>query len=207
MCTSKKLFEEIDFHILNDKLPSIYLNSILEAPTFSNIFPFTLLSILSKTEQSPEHHPEGNVWKHTMLVVDLASEKKDQSSDKKIFMWSALLHDIGKASTTVMRKGKYTSYNHDKVGERLSVDFLEQFTDDSEFIHKVSKIVRWHMQPLFVVNSLPFCDINTMREETSLKEIALLSLCDRLGRSELTPSKIIKEQKYIKLFLEKCMKK
>jgi len=106
-----------------------------------------------------------------------------------------------------MRKGRYTSYNHDKVGESLSVDFLEQFTDNSEFIHKVSKIVRWHMQPLFVVNSLPFCDINTMCEETPLKEIALLSLCDRLGRSELTPSKIIKEQKYIKLFLEKCMKK
>ena len=207
MSTSEKLFKKIDFHILNDKRPSIYLNSILESSTFSNIFPFTLLSILSKTNQSPEHHPEGNVWKHTMLVIDLASEKKEQSSDKKIFMWSALLHDIGKASTTVMRKGKYTSYNHDKVGENLSVDFLKQFTDNSEFVHKVSKIVRWHMQPLFVVNSLPFCDISTMHKETSIKDIALLSLCDRLGRSEITSSKIIKEQKYIKLFLQKCDEK
>lgn len=207
MSNCEKLFKEIDFHIINDIRPSIFLNSILESPTFSTIYPFTLLSALNKTEQSPQHHPEGNVWKHTMLVLDLASEKKDQSSDERVFMWSALLHDIGKASTTVMKRGKYTSYDHDKVGETLSGDFLKQFTDDSEFIYKVSKIIRWHMQLLFVVKNLPFADIKTMCVETSLSDIALLSLCDRLGRGNLTTDKIIDEKKSIKLFLEICHEK
>jgi len=207
MSNKKDLFNEINLHILNDIKPSIYLNSILASTTFSNIFPFTLLNILSKIQQSPKHHPEGNVWNHTMLVVDLASEKKEQSSDKKVFMWSALLHDIGKGPATVLRRGKYTSYNHDKVGETLSVDFLKQFTDNSEFIYKVSKIIRWHMQLLFVINDLPFADIKKMCVETSLEEIALLSLCDRLGRGELTQSNIIREQNTVKLFLEKCHKK
>lgn len=206
MSNYKKLFDEIEFHILNDLKPSKYLNSILETPIFSNVFPFTLLSDLNKTQQSPVHHPEGNVWKHTMLVVDLAAERKEQSTDEKVFMWSALLHDIGKASTTVIRKGKYTSYNHDKVGETLSMDFLKQFTDDTKFIYKISKIIRWHMQLLFVVNNLPFSDIKKMCEETSLHEIALLSLCDRLGRSNLTSSRIIIEEQNVKLFLKKCHK-
>jgi tRNA nucleotidyltransferase (CCA-adding enzyme) len=203
----EKLFTEIDSHILNDMKPSTYLNSLLYSQTFLNTFPFTLLSVLNKIQQSPQHHPEGNVWKHTMLVVDLAAEKKYQSTDKKVFMWSALLHDIGKAPTTIMRKGKYTAYDHDKAGETLSVNFLEQFTDNNEFIYKVSKMIRWHMQLLFVLQDLPFSNIKKMCEETSLEEIALLALCDRLGRSELTSDKIEEEQKNVELFLEKCHKK
>lgn len=177
---------------------------MVETGLFYTAYPFTLLGDLITTEQSPIHHPEGSVWNHTMMVIDLAATKKLLSSNPKVFMWAALLHDIGKAPTTKVRNGKITSYDHDKIGETLCSDFLEEFTNDKAFIYQVSKLVRWHMQTLFVIKNMPFADIKTMLSETSIDDIALLSLCDRLGRGDLSPEKIQEEKNVISKFLEKC---
>jgi hypothetical protein len=107
-------------------------------------------------------------------------------------MWSALLHDIGKPDTTRIRKGKITSYDHDKVGERLCIDFLEYFTRDKEFIKEVSALVRYHMHILYVLKELPYSDVNGLLRKVDISDIALLSLCDRLGR---TGADIISEEK------------
>lgn len=183
-----KIFPEIDDHLMNDLKPSAYINELSNTELFIE-YPFTLLSDLKKVPQSPKHHPEGSVWNHTMLVLDNAGERKQLSQDPKVLMWSALLHDLGKASATKMTKGRITSYDHDKLGEGLAVKFLKEFTKDEEFINKVSKMVRWHMQILFVTKSLPFADIPRMASEISIDEVALLGLCDRLGRGNMTPEK------------------
>lgn len=59
-----------------------------------------MLHRLKGTEQSLLHHPEGDVWNHTLLVVDEAANVKNKSTDAAVFMWAALLHDIGKPDTT-----------------------------------------------------------------------------------------------------------
>ena len=173
-------FEHMNMHLLDDSQPSIYFNSISDK--LLNHKPFDLLYKLKKTEQSPIHHPEGSVWNHTMLVVDAAASVKKKSKNPRAFMWAALLHDIGKPDTTRNRKGKITSYDHDKVGKDKATEFLSCFTLDLQFIREVTSLVRWHMQVLFVMNHLPFADIEGMKREVELSEIALLGLCDRLGR-------------------------
>ena len=200
----RKLFDQIDKALMEEEKPSIILNKLAEEGILNQSFPFKMLADLIKTEQSPTHHPEGSVWNHTLMVVDEAAKRKDLSQNPKVFMWAALLHDIGKAPTTRLRKGKITSYDHDKVGQKLSVDFLKDFTDDEEFIKKVSILVRWHMQILFVVKDLPFADIKSMAAEASIDEIALLSMCDRLGRGEMNKERITEEQRNIDIFLKKC---
>lgn len=197
------LFNEVNRIIMEVDKPSIELNKLAMDGRLDS-YPFRMLTDLIKTEQSPTHHPEGSVWNHTMMVVDEAAERKSLSQNPKVFMWAALLHDIGKAPTTRLRKGKITSYDHDKVGQKLSIDFLSEFTDDEEFIKKVSILVRWHMQILFVVKDLPFADIKSMAAEASIEEIALLSRCDRLGRGELTNEKMSEEERNIEIFLKKC---
>ncbi len=197
-----ELYTEINSHILNDEKPSIYLNEIYNIPIFSQ-YPFDMLYKLKTTEQSPKHHPEGNVWNHTLLVVDEAAKVKSKSKKHDVFMWAALLHDIGKPSTTKNKKGKITSYNHDKVGSKLAKNFLNEFTDDYLFIENVVQLVRWHMQILFVVNDLQFADIKTMKKQTDINEVALLGLCDRLGRTNINRTA---EEKNIDLFLQKCNK-
>ncbi len=199
-----QIFKEFEEHLLNDETPSEYFNNRLTSGIFYSVYPFTLLGNLIKTQQEPKHHPEGNVWNHTMLVVDECAKCRKKSEDTRVFMWAGLLHDLGKATTTELRKGRLTSYDHDKVGAKLCNDFLEYFTDDSDFIKKVTKLVRWHMQTLFVVKDLPFAEIKNMLSEVSLKEVALLSLCDRLGRGNMTDEKKKEEEINIDKFIKKC---
>lgn len=193
------LYQEIDRHLLENEAPGQYLNA-LNAPAFQTEYPFTMLSRLKKTEQSPVHHPEGNVWNHTILVLGHASQMKNQSSDPRVFMWAALLHDIGKAETTNIRRGRITSYDHDKIGAKQTDEFLQCFTDDSLFISKVSALVRWHMQILYVVKGLPLANVNAMKEQAHINDVALLGLCDRLGRLGADQKK---EEADIRIFLDK----
>ncbi|WP_242966399.1 HDIG domain-containing metalloprotein [Clostridium sp. BSD9I1] len=204
--TTHEIFLEITKHLMEDEKPSIYLNELAKREVF-NEYPFKLLKAMIKTEQSPTHHPEGSVWNHTMMVVDAAAKEKSLSEHPKVFMWGALLHDIGKPPTTKLRKGRLTSYDHDKEGKKLAEEFLRCFTNDEDFIEKVVAFVRWHMQPLFVAKNLPFADIDKMSEEIDLDEIALLSLCDRLGRGEMTEEKIEKEKNHVEEFRHKVEEK
>ena len=195
---------EFDFHLLMDENPSHYFNEVNNRVVFEEKYPFTLLGDLKKVPQSPKYHPEGNEWNHTMMVVDNAARRRDLSRNARVLMWAALLHDLGKARTTKLRKGKITSYDHDIVGEKLSIEFLKVFSSDQVFINFVAKMVRWHMQILHVVKGLPYANIERMASEVSIKEIALMGLCDRLGRGGMTKEKEQEEEKNIKIFLDKC---
>lgn len=136
-----------------------------------------------------------------MLVVDEAAKLKNESKDIKSFMWAALLHDIGKPDTTVIKGNKITAYDHDKVGAIKARDFLSVLTNDRDFIEKVTSLVRWHMQILFVIKDLPFQKINEMKQSGDIEEIALLGYCDRVGRLHADK---IKEKEKIISFLKKC---
>ncbi|MPM31248.1 hypothetical protein SDC9_77802 [bioreactor metagenome] len=199
--TLHELYMEIDSHLLLDEKPSDYLNEIYGQPLFSE-YPFSMLHALGKTMQSPVHHPEGNVWNHTMMVVDEAAKLRSKSHQQRVFMWAALLHDIGKPETTEERGGKITSYNHEKVGAELSKKFLSVFTDDDEFIRDVCQLILYHMQILFVVKDMRFADVFGIRANTDIRELALLGLCDRMGR---TNSDIAQEKKNIDIFMNKCL--
>ncbi|MDF2840646.1 MAG: UTP:GlnB [Clostridia bacterium] len=203
MTDLNKTFEEFDKHLMEDDVPSGFFNELLKEGSLNKVYPFTMLGELVKTPQSVQHHPEGNVWIHTMMVVDRAAIHRKESGSPRTFMWAALLHDLGKPDTTKVRKGKITAYDHDKLGEKLVVKFLTALTDDKDFIDAVAKMVRWHMQTLFVVKDMPFADVDTMLQQVKLEEIALLSLCDRLGRGEMTEQKEAEERGSIKQFIEK----
>lgn len=174
-------FEEMTRHLLKDAKPSDYITELSKADVFKE-YPLKMLQRLKTTDQSPKYHPEGSVWNHTMLVLDEAAKVREQSKAPRVFMWSALLHDIGKPDTTKMRRGRLTSYDHDIVGARLATDFLQVYTDEEEFIKQVAYMVRYHMHMLYVLRNLPYGDVKNLVRQVDLDEIALLCRCDRLGR-------------------------
>lgn len=197
-----ELFCTMNQHLLQDDKPSEYLLQISKEPEF-NKYPFNMLLKLKTTEQSKVHHPEGNVWNHTLMVVDEAAKRKTESKDEAVFMWTALLHDIGKPETTKTRKGRITAYNHDKVGAKRAKEFLSALLTDHDFIERVSNLVKYHMQILYVLKDLPFKDLQGMQKDTDFSEVALIGLCDRLGRAGSSEKE---EEENIKLFIEKCKK-
>ena len=190
----------LDGLLTSDNAPAAKIDSIIRQAEFEQS-PFSVLTLQMSTPQSPVHHPEGNVWNHTLLVVDQAAARKSFSASPRIFMWAALLHDIGKPDTTKKRQGRITAYDHDRVGAGLARTLLEQVTNETDFLEAVVSLVRYHMQPLYVVKNLSFQDIEGMRLHTSVAEVALLSYCDRLGRGSVDPRT---EAQAITTFLKKC---
>lgn len=197
-------FAVFDRHLLEDEKPSVFFDALAGSGEFPEDFPFSLLIKLKGVPQSPVYHPEGDVWNHTMLVVDSAAERKISSREPRVLMWAALLHDLGKITSTKTRNGRITAYEHDIEGERIARSFLNECTQDEELIRKVCSLVRWHMQPLYVQKRLPFSSLAKMAAETDPNEVALLSLCDRLGRGSLSQQSINGEVRNVEYFLHKC---
>lgn len=102
------------------------------------------------TPQSPEHHPEGDVWKHTAGVVAHALQQAGADhlteEQKLTLVGAAILHDIGKPDTTkVDGENKISSPNHTSVGERISRDLLWRAGFPFHLREKVCSLVRYHM--------------------------------------------------------------
>lgn len=194
-----EIFRQVEECLLQDTRPSAALDEWMREGFFSGDASFTRLEALVRTEQSPVWHPEGNVWNHTMQVVDLAAARRRESRDPRAFMWAALLHDIGKPATTRLRKGRLTAYDHDRAGERLCREFLAPFAD-SGFIDRVAGLVRWHMQALYCMKSGASRDLEKMVRQVDIGDIARLALCDRLGRGALTEEKRREETEAVKEF-------
>jgi len=180
----KDIFLNIEKHLLNDEKPSIYFEEGLRIDMLDD-YPLSMIKELQDVPQNPKFHSEGNVFIHTMMVIDEGAKIRERSTDKRSFMWALLLHDIGKKPTTKLRKGKLTSYDHDIVGADMTRQFLTYFNEDESFINKVTALVRWHMQSLFVTKNLKFQNVSGMLEEVDANEISLISISDRLGRGSL----------------------
>lgn len=192
-------FDEITKHLLEDKSPSRYFEEKIKSGEIHKT-PLKELIKLRDTEQELEHHPEGNVWNHTMLVVDNGAEIREESKDKKVFMWALLLHDIGKVKTTKKRNGKWTAYEHDTVGEEEATKILREFTKDEDFIKKVTGLIRYHMHYLYITKNLPFADVEGMKKSCNIDELKLVFTSDRLGRGNLKSEEKEEIKKTVKTF-------
>ena len=199
---NKEFFLSIEQHLLKDDKPSVYLEESVKAKKLDN-YPFSMIRELEEVDQNPKFHPEGNVFIHTMMVIDEGANIRERSLNKRAFMWALLLHDIGKKPTTKIRKGKLTSYNHDIVGADMTREFLTYFGEEESFINEVTALVRWHMQSLFVTKNLKYQNVDAMLDEVTINEIVLISLSDRLGRGNLNFDEIKETKTQVNSFKEK----
>ena len=80
-----------------------------------------------------------DVYFHSLYSCDAASPAKPA------VRWAALLHDIGKPATRVVRHGDGTFYHHEVVGGELARGLLERLRFPSRFVDEVVHLVREHM--------------------------------------------------------------
>lgn len=184
----KNLFEEIDRHLTLDDKPSDYLRGILHKLRNS---PLKVISDLEKIEQNPQHHPEGNVLNHTLLVVDAAAMVRKYANNRSVFMWSALMHDLGKLKATKLKKGRITAYDHDVIGAKAVNTVLDAFEFlENDFKNGVEGMVKYHMHSLYLAKNLPFGSTEQMILDVDMHDMILLFFADKLGRGDFSKSEI-----------------
>lgn len=199
------LFEDIDKHLLEDEKPSEYIKKNLHRLKGSN---FGIINELELVEQNPTYHPEGNVLIHTLLVVDGAAMVRRYASDKRALMWAALFHDIGKKKATKIKKGKITSYDHDKYGAEKAKELLEKYEFlNEEFTSKVSSLVSYHMHGLYITRNLPFGNTEQMIKTVELHDMMLLFFADKLGKGQNSKEDIRKAVNGVNEIIKQLEKK
>ncbi len=111
------------------------------------------LVALQGCPQDAYWHPEGDVWRHTCLVVDeaamLSREKHLSEQDNCILLFSALCHDLGKPLATFTNdKGRVVAPNHGALGVMPSVCFLQRLGAPKWLIKHVKPLVKEHVAHL-----------------------------------------------------------
>ncbi|MCM2258123.1 MAG: HD domain-containing protein [Vicinamibacteria bacterium] len=84
---------------------------------------------LRDTPQEPEWHPEGDVWVHTLQVIDQAAALRDGLDKPRALalMLGALCHDLGKPATTRFFDGRTRSPGHEEAGVPPTLSLLERW--------------------------------------------------------------------------------
>ena len=136
---------ELKKALLEADKPSVFFEVLREMDQLDVWFPE--LKQLIGLEQDPVYHPEGDVWIHTMEVIDRAAENRSDASSAYAFMMLALTHDFGKIVTTEFINGRIHAYGHETEGVPLIKAFLERITGDSAVIEYVLNMVPLHMKP------------------------------------------------------------
>lgn len=78
------------------------------------------IDALRHVPQPPEHHPEGDAYTHTLLVMDAAKEM----FSKPETMWAAMLHDVGKAVTY---EAHGNLHGHEEAGVPVAAEICDRF--------------------------------------------------------------------------------
>jgi tRNA nucleotidyltransferase (CCA-adding enzyme) len=143
--SAERVFVELEKLLLRSDKPSIGFE-LLRETRLLRFFPE--VEALVGIPQEPDWHPEGDVWIHTMMVLDEAAKLRTGSSEDDLaLMYGALAHDFGKPATTRTIAGRITSYEHDVKGVAIAEAFLERLRAPKELTKKVEALVRHHLAP------------------------------------------------------------
>jgi poly(A) polymerase len=127
---------------------------------------------LRGVEQPPEYHPEGDVWVHTLLLLE-----KLPAGASPTLAWGALLHDIGKPATFSHNPPDRIRFNgHVEVGAKIAHAILRRLRFSNEDCTQILALVENHMR---------FGDIEKMKESTLKRFFRLPNFDEHLALHRL----------------------
>ncbi len=122
-----------------------------EAALLKEILPE--IKSLQGVAQPPEFHPEGDVWTHTLMMLE------GLRAPAPTLALGVLLHDVGKPPTFTVRE-RIRFDNHVEVGARMAEQVCNRFRLSSRETERVVELVRHHLR---------FKDFPQMRRSTQLR--------------------------------------
>lgn len=187
--------------LLMSSHPSLGLKFLLELNAI--IHP---LETLVTCQQRLDYHPEGSVMNHTLLVVDLAALCKEKTSWPLAFMWSALLHDIGKPLVTTP-EGK--APGHNESGVRVFNEYFSYFFTNKKMKQYIRTMIYYHMHLMNMMQNQSkdysyYKLLKGIEGIFPLEDLVYMSKCDKLGRLANRPETISTLDQYVQEKVSKC---
>ena len=186
---AERIWGELEKLLLQAARPSIGFRLAFELGVVQPLF--AELAALVDCPQEPEWHPEGDVWVHTLLVIDRARELIDDLERPRqiVLMLGAVCHDFGKPATTAWRDGRIRSFNHEEEGvapahaflDRLNVHSVEGYDVRQQTIGLVANHLKpgmWHK----VRDEVGDGAFRRLARKVDLELLARLAKADCLGR-------------------------
>ena len=186
---AERIWGEIEKLLLRAVRPSIGFTLALELSIVERLFPE--LDALVGCPQEPEWHPEGDVWVHTLLVIDGARARIDDLGypEQVTVMLGAVCHDLGKPATTAFVDGRIRSLDHEEQGvppsrallDRLNVHSMQGY----DVRRQVLGIVANHLKPgMFAKAQPPVGDgaYRRLAQKVDLELLARVAKSDCEGR-------------------------
>jgi len=179
---------ELKKALLKAEKPSVFFETLRKMEQLEHWFPE--LAALIGVPQNPVFHGEGDVWNHTMLVLDEAAKLRHRVQEPYWLMLAALTHDFGKAVCTEERNGVIHAYEHEERGLPLAEDFLRRITSENKLIRYVLNLVELHMKPNTAAeaNASPKTTMRMFDRALDPEALLCIALADDLGRIAEKPT-------------------
>lgn len=148
---AERIWGEFEKLLLKAPRPSIGFALARELGVIARILPE--MEPLYDCPQDPEWHPEGNVWIHTLMVIDEARKRNGDLDRARLatVMLGAVCHDLGKPATTAMIDGRVRSPGHEAAGVPLAATILDRLNvrtlDNFDVRAQVLGITAEHLRP------------------------------------------------------------
>ena len=184
----ERIWGEVE-KLLSAPRPSIGFALALEIGPVEKLFPE--LHALVGCPQEPEWHPEGDVWVHTLQVIDQARTRVDdlRRPERIVMMLGAVCHDFGKPATTAFVDGRIRSIDHEEQGVAPTTAFLDRLNvrsiDGYDARRQVLGLVAQHLKPgmwFKVRNEVGDGAFRRLSQKVDLELLARLAKADCLGR-------------------------
>ena len=182
----ERIFEEFQKLLLKSRRPSLGFR-LLEQTELLRFFP--QIAALVGVPQDSLWHPEGDVWTHTLMVLDAAAAERTADTEEDLaLMFAALCHDFGKALTTQKLDGRWVAHGHEEAGVEPTRAFLGQLRAPKRLVTRVCGLVECHLRPVQLVGqNASAAAYRRLARKLALSELSMalllrLTRADQLGR-------------------------
>jgi poly(A) polymerase len=127
--------------------------------------------------QSPDYHPEGDVWQHTLLLL-----QQLPAGAPETLALGALLHDVAKPQCAGRKGERITFYGHPAVGADLAVAICQRLRRSRTTWERVDYLVRHHLR-LTQAPEMRLATLKKMLAEEGFEELCRVARLDALASS------------------------
>jgi poly(A) polymerase len=128
------------------------------------------IAAMKRVEQPPQFHPEGDVFVHTLLLLEKLQAGASGSVSKTL-AWGALLHDVGKPPTFRVAPDRIRFDGHVEVGVKMAAEICRRLRFSNDETDQILALVENHMR---------FGDVQRMNQSTLKKFLRLPAFDEHL---------------------------